>query len=125
MYIHIYIYIIYDICKNIIYIYNVYLVFTTEVFLGVAAESWPDWNLNPGPLDSTQMLSPIELSGHEFDLHSQPTLDFYSNFIFLFSAEVLFSFQTLHKYKKEALLKNFLQVQKFPNLWEQTFKKSL
>ena len=29
-----------------IYIY-VYIVFTTEGFLEVAIESWPDWDLNP------------------------------------------------------------------------------
>ena len=29
-----------------IYIY-VYIIFTTEGFLEVAIESWPDWDLNP------------------------------------------------------------------------------
>ena len=27
---------------------------TTEGFFEVAIESWPDWELNPQPLDSTQ-----------------------------------------------------------------------
>ena len=30
------------------------MVFTTEGFLEVAIESWPEWNLNPRPLNSVQ-----------------------------------------------------------------------
>ena len=33
------------------------MVFTTEGFLEVAIESWPEWDLNPRPLNSTQTLS--------------------------------------------------------------------
>ena len=29
-------------------------VFTTNGFLGVAIESWPEWDLNPRPLNSVQ-----------------------------------------------------------------------
>ena len=36
-----------------IYIY-IYMVFTTEGFLEVAIESWPEWDLNPRPLNSVQ-----------------------------------------------------------------------
>ena len=36
--------------------------FTTEGFFEVAIESWPEWNLNPQPLNSVQMLYPTELS---------------------------------------------------------------
>ena len=32
------------------------MVFTTEVFFEVAAESWPEWDLNPQPMNSIQML---------------------------------------------------------------------
>ena len=28
-----------------------YMVFTTEGLFGVALESWPEWDLNPGPLN--------------------------------------------------------------------------
>ena len=34
----------------------VYMVFTSERFLEVAIESWPEWNLNPRPLNSVQTL---------------------------------------------------------------------
>ena len=42
-----------------IYIYGImyiYIVFTTEGLLEVAIESWPDWDLNPRPLNSVQTL---------------------------------------------------------------------
>ena len=32
------------------------MVFTTEGFFGVATESWPQWDLNPRPLNSLQTL---------------------------------------------------------------------
>ena len=32
------------------------MVFTTERLFGVAIESWPEWDLNPQPLNSVQML---------------------------------------------------------------------
>ena len=32
------------------------MVFRTEEFLEVAMESWPEWDLNPRPLNSVQML---------------------------------------------------------------------
>ena len=32
------------------------MLFTTEQFLEVAIESWPEWDLNPRPLSSVQML---------------------------------------------------------------------
>ena len=34
----------------------IYMVFTTEEFLEVAVESWPEWDLNPRPLNSVQTL---------------------------------------------------------------------
>ena len=40
--------------KTHIYIYiymYIYVVFTTEGFFEVAVESWPDWDLNPRPLN--------------------------------------------------------------------------
>ena len=55
------------------YIYT-YIVFTTEGFLEAAIESWAEWNLNPRPLISVQTLKPTKLSGHEFNLLSEPTL---------------------------------------------------
>ena len=42
---------IYDMC-----IWYVYMVFTTEVLLEVAIESWPGWDLNPRPPNSVQTL---------------------------------------------------------------------
>ena len=50
------------------------MVFITEGFFEVAIESWPEWNLNPRPVNSVQTLQPTELSGHEFNSHSEPTL---------------------------------------------------
>ena len=32
-----------------------YMVFTTEGFSEVAIESWPEWDLNPRPLNSVQI----------------------------------------------------------------------
>ena len=32
------------------------MVFTTEGFFEVAIESWPEWDLNPRPLNFVQML---------------------------------------------------------------------
>ena len=32
------------------------MVFITERFFEVAIESWPEWNLNPRPLNSVQTL---------------------------------------------------------------------
>ena len=32
------------------------MVFTTEGLFEVAIESWPEWDLNPRPLNSVQML---------------------------------------------------------------------
>ena len=61
------------------------MVFTTEEFFEVAIESWPEWVLNPTPLNSIQTLQPTELSGHEFNWHSGPTFYGYSNFNRLFS----------------------------------------
>ena len=34
----------------------VYVVFTTEGLFEVAIESWPEWDLNPRPLNSVQAL---------------------------------------------------------------------
>ena len=40
------------------------MLFTTEVFLEVAIESWSEWDLNPQPVNFVQTLKPTELSGH-------------------------------------------------------------
>ena len=58
------------------------MVFTTEPLLEVAIESWLEWDLNPQPLSFVQTLLPTKPSGHEFNLHSEPTLQGYSNFMF-------------------------------------------
>ena len=52
-----------------------YMVVTTEGFFEVAMESWPEYDLNPRPLNS------VELSGHEFNSDSGPTLYSHCNFI--------------------------------------------
>ena len=33
-----------------------YMVFTTDGFFEVAKERWPEWDLNPRPLNSVQTL---------------------------------------------------------------------
>ena len=48
-----------------------HMVFITEGFLEVAIESWPEWDLNPRPLNSVQTPEPTELSDHEFNTHSE------------------------------------------------------
>ena len=45
----------------------IYMIFTTEGFFEIAIERWPEWDLNPQPLNSIQMLYLTELSGHEFN----------------------------------------------------------
>ena len=67
------------------YIYKVVVVFTTERFLELAIASWPEWDLNPRPL---QTLWPTELSGHEFNSLSESTLYSHFNLISLFSVHV-------------------------------------
>ena len=37
-----------------VYIY-IHMVFITEGFFEVAIESWPEWDLNPRPLNSVQI----------------------------------------------------------------------
>ena len=61
---------------------------TTERFLEVAIESWPDWELHPRSLNSVQTFKPTELSGHEINSLSEPTLCSCSNFISLLSVHV-------------------------------------
>ena len=58
------------------------MVFITERFFEVAIDSWPEWDLKPRPLNSVQTLQPTELSSHDFNSHSGPTLYSYSNFIY-------------------------------------------
>ena len=66
------------------------MVFTTEGFFEGAIESWPEWDLNPRPLNSVQTLS-----GHEFNSHSEPT--FYNNSNFYY-----FPNESSRKGKKQA-----------------------
>ena len=45
-----------------IYIHtHINMVFITEGFLEVAIESWPEWDLNPRPMNSIQNLVAIKL----------------------------------------------------------------
>ena len=55
------------------------MVFINEGLFEVAIESWPEWDLNTRLLNSVQTLQPTELSGHEFNSHSDPTLYSSSN----------------------------------------------
>ena len=57
------------------------MIFTTERFFEIAIGETVEWDLNPLPLNSVQMLELTDLSGHELNLHSEPTL--YSNSSFL------------------------------------------
>ena len=53
---------IHDVYIQILSIYRLHvctymrIVFTTEEFSEAAMESWPEWNLNPVPLNSVQTL---------------------------------------------------------------------
>ena len=38
------------------YVYIINIVFTTDGFLEVPIESLPEWDINPPPLNSVQML---------------------------------------------------------------------
>ena len=55
MYMYMYMYIIYRERYRYIDI-DIDMVFTTVGFFEVAIESWPEWDLNPRPLNSIQML---------------------------------------------------------------------
>ena len=46
----------------------------TMLFFEVAIKSWHEWDLNPQAIRSVQTLQPTELSGNEFNSHSEPTL---------------------------------------------------
>ena len=54
IYMSLYIYVVIYICHS--YIYVVIYIFTTEGLFEVAIESWPEWDLNPRPLNSVQTL---------------------------------------------------------------------
>ena len=73
-------------------LFSLHIYIITEGFLEVAIERCPEWDLNPRPLNSVKTLKPTELSDHEFDSLSEPTLYSYSNFISLFSVHVSFWF---------------------------------
>ena len=52
-----------------IYVY-IYIFSPLTDYFEVAIESWPEWDLNPRPLND-----------HEFNSNSEPTLYSHSNFI--------------------------------------------
>ena len=68
------------------------MVFTAEVFFDVAIESWPEWDLNSR--------FKLELSGNEFNSHSEPTLYSYSNLIVCTVSHFIsaIAFVSLHVY---------------------------
>ena len=39
-----------------VHIWYIYMVYTTDRCLEVAIESWPEWDLNPRPLNSIKTL---------------------------------------------------------------------
>ena len=57
------------------------MVLTTDGLFQVAIESRPEFDWNPRPLNSVQMLQLTEPSGYEFNSHSEPTLYSYTRFI--------------------------------------------
>ena len=71
----------------------IHMVYTTKVFLEVAIERYAQWILKPRSINSVQTLYPTELSAHELNQQSQPTLYNHFNFIASFSIHV--SFQSL------------------------------
>ena len=60
------------------------MVFTTERFLEVAIKNWPEWDLNPGLLNSDQAF-------HEFNYEPEQTLKSYSNFSFCSVSDFIFA----------------------------------
>ena len=72
------------------------MVFSTEGFLEVAIESWPNCDLNPRPLNPVQKLQPTELSGNEFNSHTEAALYNYSYFMSL-SMETFYFSQCRHQ----------------------------
>ena len=75
--------------KLSLYISHAYGIHHWRIF-EVAIETWPEWDLNPRPLNSFKMLWTTELSGHEFNSHSEPNLYSYSSFISLCSVHISF-----------------------------------
>ena len=74
---------------------------------------WYEWDLNPRPLTSVQMLSPTELLGNEFNSHSEPTLYSYSNFIFCSVFKTHFGYflcQSLSLFKSQFCTGNHMSV---------------
>ena len=53
------------------------MVLTSEEFFEVVIECWPEWYLNPRPLNSVQTLQPIGLSGRDF-LYIRFNMPFYA-----------------------------------------------
>ena len=43
-----------SVSKRFFVVINIYIVFITDRFFEVATKSWPDWDLNPEPLNSIQ-----------------------------------------------------------------------
>ena len=72
-----------------------FMVFTTEGLFQEAIEGWPEWDLNPRPLNFVQTLLPTKLSGQEFNSHSEPTLYSYSIFIVCSVVQCQISFQLI------------------------------
>ena len=50
------------------------MIFTTDEFSEVALESWAELHLNQQPVNPFQRLEQTELSGDQFNSHSEPTL---------------------------------------------------
>ena len=87
-----------------IYLYIIY-VFTTDKFFGVAIESLPQCDLNPQLLNSVQMLLPTDLSGHEFNSHSEPTLYSYLNFIVCSVSHYIYTY-IFDQFEKNSKMRN-------------------
>ena len=71
-----------------------FMVFTTEGLFQEAIEGWPEWDLNPRPLNFVQTLLPTKLSGQEFNNRTQSQLCIaipFSSFVQLFSVRFHFS----------------------------------
>ena len=72
------------------------MIFTTEGLFEVSIESWAEWDLNPRPLNSVQMLWPTELSGYEncflsFIIFLISNCNFHLSVLFSYRSDVLFS----------------------------------
>ena len=70
----------------------IHIVFTSEKLYEVAISSWLELFLSTRPLNSVQTLETTDLSDHEFNSHSDPTLCAATSISSLVQCHISFSF---------------------------------